>query len=436
MKKLNKSLTQLILVVMIVVAAIGIAKMMSLFRRSPEKKDKKVSPPLLNVIQVYPETLQMTVQGFGTVKPRMEVQVVPQVSGKVVECHPQLVNGGFFQADEPLVVIEQTDYTLAVESAAAAVAQAEVKVEQEKAEADVARQEWEKLHSDQQPESVLVLREPQIRNAQAQLSAAKARLAKAQLDLERTTITMPFDGRILQTFIDVGQFITAGAPIATVYRTDIVEIIVPLADAELEWFDLPLNGNHNNNSGGVPVEVFASFAGGEHSWQGQLVRTEGRIDPKSRMVHVVAQVADPFKSASSRPPLTPGMFVRVDIEGRQIENIYRLPRYAIRRGAEVWLARQKPPEESESTEDPETTESAVSEETDETMVQDLNTVPEIEYRLHIIKSVEIVRMDKEFAYIAAGLDEGDFVITSPLETVTDQMTINIIVDDETENQQE
>jgi multidrug resistance efflux pump len=109
----------------------------------------------MNAIQVYPETLQMTVQGFGTVKPRMEVQVVPQVSGKVIQCHPQLVNGGFFRAEEPLVVIEQTDYTLAVESADAAVAQAEVKVEQEKAEADVAHQEWEKLHPDKEPDSIL-----------------------------------------------------------------------------------------------------------------------------------------------------------------------------------------------------------------------------------------------------------------------------------------
>jgi multidrug efflux pump subunit AcrA (membrane-fusion protein) len=109
---------------MIVAVAIGIAKMMSSFRKELETKPPNVPAPLLNAIQVYPETLQMTVQGFGTVKPRMEVQVVPQVSGKVIQCHPQLVNGGFFRAEEPLVVIEQTDYTLAVESADAAVAQA------------------------------------------------------------------------------------------------------------------------------------------------------------------------------------------------------------------------------------------------------------------------------------------------------------------------
>jgi RND family efflux transporter MFP subunit len=399
MKKWRKVLVQFTLVVVIFVIAIGLAKMMSTLRRPPEKKPQQVSAPLLNAIQVYAESLQMTVRGFGTVKPRMEVQVVPQVSGKVIECHPQLVNGGFFNANEPLLLIEQTDYTLAVESAAAAVAQAEVKLEQEKAEADVAHQEWENLHPDKEPDSILVFREPQIRNAEAQLKAAQARLAKAELDLERTTVTMPFDGRVVQTNIDQGQFITAGAPVATVYRTDVVEIMVPLEDAELRWFDLPLDGNHNSDIAGTPVSVSASFAGGEYSWQGRLVRTEGQIDPKSRMVHVVAQVSDPFKTESSRPPLTPGMFVRVEIEGRQIESIYRLPRYAIRRGTEVWVA-------------------AGTHKTKKLTV----------------KPVDIVRMDRDFAYITTGLSEGDFVITSALATVTNDMAVRVQVDDQETNQ--
>jgi multidrug efflux pump subunit AcrA (membrane-fusion protein) len=147
------------------------------------------------------------------------------------------------------------------------------------------------------------------------------------------------------------------------------------------------------------VGVFASFAGGEHSWQGRLVRTEGRIDPKSRMVHVVAQVTDPFKPVSSRPPLTPGMFVRVDIEGREVKDIYRLPRYAIRRGREVWIA-------------------AGTEE-----IKTLTVHP-----------VEVVRMDKMFAYVAAGLNEGDLIITSALETVVNGMAVRVLADNPAENQ--
>jgi multidrug efflux pump subunit AcrA (membrane-fusion protein) len=164
----------------------------------------------------------------------------------------------------------------------------------------------------------------------------------------------------------------------------------------LAWFDVP----QNNNSGAeAKADIYSNFAGAEHHWQGQLVRTEGQIDPKSRMVHVVAQVTDPFKTESGRPPLVPGMFVRVDIQGKEVKSIFRLPRYAIRRGAEVWVARG-------------------SGETKE-----LAVLP-----------VEIIRMDRDFAYIDSGLDEGDFVITSALETVTDGMAIRIHVDDEAENQ--
>jgi RND family efflux transporter MFP subunit len=353
---------------------------------------------LLNAVPVSAESFQMTVQGFGTVQPRVQVQVVPQISGKVIECYPQLVNGGFFKADEPLVVIEQTDYRLAVESASAAVAQAEVQLEKEKAEADVAKKEWEKLRPGQQPDSVLVFRGPQIQSARAQLNAARAQLAKAELDLERTMIQMPFDGRVVSTNVDLGQFITAGSHIAMVYRTDLLEVAVPLEDSELAWFDVPLNGNGDASSV-TKADLYANFAGGEHHWEGQLVRTEGQIDPKSRMVHVVAQVKDPFKTKNSEPPLVPGMFVRVEIQGKEVKDIYRLPRYAIRQGTEVWVARG-------------------ADETKELVVQ----------------SVKIVRMDRDFAYVAAGLNEGDFVITSALETVTNGMAIRIHVDNEAEDQ--
>jgi RND family efflux transporter MFP subunit len=372
---------------------------------------------LLNAVPVSAESFQMTVQGFGTVQPRVQVQVVPQISGKVIECHPQLVNGGFFKANEALVVIEQADYELAVESAAAAVAQAEVQVEQEKAEADVAKKEWEKLRPGEQPDSVLVFREPQIRNAQAQLNAAKARLAKAELDLDRTRITMPFDGRVVSTNIDLGQFITTGSPIATVYRTDLLEVAVPLEDSELAWFDVPLNGNGDTSSV-TKADLHASFAGGEHHWKGQLVRTEGQIDPKSRMVHVVAQVKDPFKMKNSEPPLVPGMFVRVEIQGKEVRDVFRVPRYAVRNGNTVWLGQ-------EISEDNETVESDKNKEVAGAPPQPMTTA---KYELHI-QPVSIVRMDKQFAYVAEGLQDGDIVITSPLETVVDGMSIRVYKDD-------
>lgn len=410
MSKLQKTLTQLGLVILILVLGVAMAKVLIKMKKPPQKKEQVVLAPLLNAVAVSPDTTRMTVRGSGTVQARMEVQVVPQVSGKVVECNPQLVNGGFFKAHEPLVKIEQTDYTLAVESAAATVAQAEVQLEREKAEADVAKKEWQKLKPGEEPDSVLVFRGPQIRNARAQLKAAQARLAKAELDLERTTLKMPFDGRVVSTHIDIGQYITIGAPVATVYRTDIVEIVVPLEDSELAWFDVPMDGNGDSASKSfAAVDVFTNFAGSEHHWQGRLTRTEGRIDARSRMVHVVVQVDDPFKTKAGQPPLVPGMFVHVDIQGKQVTSLSRVPRYAIRNGNTVWLAVNESPSGNASAGD--------------TMKL-------------VIKPVKILRMDRTSAYVSEGLQAGDRVVTSPLETVTDGMAIRINMLERSENRQE
>lgn len=413
MSKTQRAWIQLGLVVGILAIAVIIAKTMVSLRKPPEKKPQAISAPLLNAQVVSSQNLQMTIQGYGTVEPRVDVQVVPQVSGKVIQCNPQFVNGGFFKTNEPLVMIEQTDYQLAVESAEAAVAQAEVQLEKEKAEADVAKKEWEKLRPGQQPDSVLVFRGPQIQSAQAQLNAARAQLAKAKLDLERTTIQMPFDGRVVSTNVDLGQFVTAGAPIATVYRTDLVEVVVPLEDSELAWFDMPLNGNTNNHSNAAAkVDVYSNFAGKQHHWKGQLVRTEGQIDPKSRMVHVVAQVDDPFEVEDGQPPLVPGMFVHVDIQGKEVQNIYRIPRYAIHKGSEVWVAvKRENPGSNEETANPQGS----------------------TFRTLKIRPVEVIRMDKNFAYVSKGLSDDDIIVTSPLETVTNGMLIRIHLQEQSES---
>ena len=424
MNKKQKTLYQLGLISAILVMAVLIAMVMLASKKPPEKKAKVISSPLLNGVPVSAESFQMTVQGFGTVRPRVMVQVVPQISGKVIKCHPQLVNGGFFKADEPLVVIEQADYKLAVESASAAVAQAEVQLEKEKAEADVAKKEWEKLRPGQQPDSVLVFRGPQIRSAQAQLNAAQAQLAKAELDLERTTIRMPFDGRVVSTNVDLGQFVTAGSHIAMVYRTDLVEVVVPLEDSELAWFDVPLNGDRVSDSE-TNADLYSNFAGGEYHWKARLVRMEGEIDPKSRMVHVVAEVKDPFRSIDSEPPLVPGMFVTVDIQGKEARDVFRVPRYAVRGGNTVWVAQEtlrndRPAERAEN---------------EESADGNFESVAAVTYQLHI-QPVKVIRLDKQYAYVAEGLQDGDVVITSPLETVTDGMAVRIYTENTSGSQEE
>ncbi|MCK5563965.1 MAG: efflux RND transporter periplasmic adaptor subunit [Planctomycetes bacterium] len=380
----NKKIFQLVLVIAILIFGVVVLKGLSALKKPPAKKARVVVVPLLNAITVEMQDIQMVVESFGTAQAKVQVQIIPQVSGKIVACHPDFVNGGFFSAGQSLVKIDPIDYELAVENAEAAVARSEVLVEREQSEGAIAAAEWAQLNEGQKPSSSLVLREPQIRQAKAELKAATAQLEKAKLNLKRTDVSVPFNGRISQESVDIGQYIMAGQSIATVYGTDAIEIIIPLEDEEMAWFDVPFSSN--GSKPGSKAVVMADFAGGEHTWAGRVVRTEGTVDQSSRMVNVVVEVADPFALSNGRPPLVPGMFIDVKIQGKKLTGVFRVPRYVVHNNDHVWVER--------------------------------------EGKLHIEK-VEIIRMDIKHAYIGSGLESDDVIITSPLDTVTDKMNVRV-----------
>ena len=393
--KLKKALIQIALVIIVLAGGVKFAKKLITSKKAPARKEIKQLAPLLSASVVYVEDIQVTIKGYGTVGPKAEVKVIPQVSGKVIACHPNFVNGGFFKAGQSLITIEPDDYRLAVEAAQAAVARDQVNLDMELAEAAVAKQEWADINPDKEPTSPLVLREPQIKDAKAQLQGSNAKLATAKLKLKRTVISMPFDGRIAEENVDIGQYLMAGQAIATVYSTDSVEIVVPLEDHELQWFKVSMGYVSGKASGDdlAQAVVSADFAGKIHTWSGSVVRTEGTIDPASRMVNVVAEVKNPFKISNSRPPLVPGMFVEVDIAGKVMKNTIRIPRHAVRNGDQVWTA----------------------------VNGTLN-----------IQQVKIARNDKEYAYVTSGLDDGAVIVTSSLDTAIDGMKIRTQLAEETE----
>jgi len=292
---------QLFLALLILAAGVGGYVGLSKMRKRPPQVQREVAAPLVAVQAVKAEDTEMIVSGYGTVQPRFEVNIVPQVAGIVVQCHANFVNGGFFQAGEPLIVIDPRDYKLAVENAGSAVATAQVRLDQERAEGAVARQEWNQLHPNEEPSSPLVVRQPQIRQAEALLQAATAQLAKANLDLERTTIAMPFPGRITQKSVDVGQYVTPGQSVAAVYSTEVVEIVIPLEDRELAWFEAPMgqsNGTTGNESSSEAT-VRADFEGTRHAWKGRVVRTQGKIDPCRGWLRLLWRCKSRLKSAKA-----------------------------------------------------------------------------------------------------------------------------------------
>ena len=393
-------LLELLLAVALIAVAIVAAYLLIKYRKPPQREEPIVLAPLVEVEQLAVQDIQMIVRGYGTVSPRVEVEIVPEVPGKVVHVHPLLKAGGLIRANEEIIHIEPRDYELAVQQADAAVAEAQVRLDTEKAEADVARKEWEQLHPNTEPSSPLVLRDPQIRRAQASLKSAKAQLATANLRLERTTLSFSFDVLIMNERVDLGQYVVVGQSLGSAYGIEAVEIEVPLEDDELAWFDVfdstaQLNGNGTAGKSST-AQVKANFGGAEHVWQGHVVRTTGQVDRTSRMVSVVVEVTNPFDTTGGRPPLLPGVFAEVLIEGKVLKNAVAVPRDAVRESNKVW---------------------AVEED-----------------RLHI-KTLEIARADKDFAYAISGLEEAEQIVVSSLDLVTEGMALRTQAEEVAESTQ-
>jgi RND family efflux transporter MFP subunit len=389
-KKMPSGRVQALLALGIVIVGVLIALVFIKFKKTPQRKEQEILAPLVKVERLDRRDIQMVIRGYGTVSPSVQVEIVPQVSGKVVWVNPQFKAGGFIRRDEQILKIDPRDYDLAVRQADAAVAEAQVKLDLERAEAKVAREEWRQLNPDKEPTSPLVFREPQIRQTQAKLESANAGLATANLNLERTQLTLPIDALVMSEKVDLGQYVMIGQSVGVAYGIESMEIEVPLEDRELAWFDIPdnavsVNGTEGSAKGPI-ARVKADFAGAEHIWRGRVVRTTGQVDRTSRLISVVVEVPEPFKLSDSRPPLLPGMFVEVLIEGNILKNAIAVPRDAMRNSNEVWVAEDD--------------------------------------QLHI-QTLDIVRADRDFAYARSGLDDGDMIVISSLDTVIEGMRVRI-----------
>ena len=279
---------------------------------------------------VKAENTQVVVRTHGTVTPRTEIELVPEVSGRVTWVSPSLWAGRFFDEGEELIKIDLRDFELEVTRARADVARAKVTLALEEAEAEASRKEWAKLNPDREA-TALVLREPQLAQAEAEVASAEAILEKAMRDRDRTTLTAPFAGRIRSKRVDQGQYVTAGVAIAELYAVDFAEVRLPLADEELEFLDLPLD-RRDANVPGPEVALSALFAGRMQNWKGSIVRVEGEIDAATRMVHAVARIRDPYDRSGQRggAPLASGMFVNAEIQGVELTDVIGVPRDAIR----------------------------------------------------------------------------------------------------------
>lgn len=315
----------------LLVLAVGIAAGVLLMATGPEVERIPLvqSPPVVETLVVAPEDYQVTVHSQGTVVPRTQSTLIPEVAGRIVAIGENFRSGGSFRAGETLFRIAADDYRNAIIIARADLARARLALAQERALAQHALEDWEKLgRSD--PPSDLTLHKPQVASATAELAAAEARLQQAERNLARTEIRAPYAGRILEKAVDVGQYVAPGTVAATLYATDTAEVRLPLTDAQLALVTLPDGGGQQ-----APVTLSAGIGNTRHQWQGRLVRTDGAIDTASRQLFVVAQIDRPFAPVGTTPGLKIGQFVEAEILGQRLAGVFVLPRVAVEAGDEV-----------------------------------------------------------------------------------------------------
>jgi RND family efflux transporter MFP subunit len=307
-----------------------------------------VAPPVVDVVMADPAVQSLSVETQGTVRPLREIKLVSQVGGRVEFVSPRFALGGFFAAHEPLVKVEDVDYQFAIARAESLVAAAKQRVAEEQGRALQAKREWRNLGSEQA--NALFLRKPQLASAQAALKASEADLAAAQLDLSRTSTSAPFNGRISEKYVDIGQFVAPGTAIATVYDTDVAQVRLPLTDRQVALLDLPLYYDQESTDAlsGADVQLRTRFANKAWEWEGRLVRTDASIDVDSRVVYAVVEIENPFARdpETERPPLSPGLFVNATISGRSLPQVTQLPRSALRSDGSVMIVDSKQRAES------------------------------------------------------------------------------------------
>jgi len=378
--------------VTIILVVMGVAGMRALTASKAELEKRKPSAPipLVRTIGVTVGPHVVTVRGEGTVRPLQEIQLVPEVDGKVVDVSPALVDGGEFRKGEVLLCIDPVDYQLAVTLAEAKVKDAESNLQLAEEEAAAAEEEWLVLYNgnpeaDLEPPP-LVAKEPQLAAAQARLAANRADLRKAQLNLERTQLVAPFDGRVSQENVDLGQYVSPGQPLATLYSTEAAEVVIPLEDESLFWFHVP--GFTDGQGPGSPATVRVSIGGRDLAWAGTVVRAEGRLDERTRMINVIVRVDKPY---ITRPPLAMGLFVTVEIEGRDLPAAAVIPRPALHEDDVVWVVDE-------------------------------------ENRLRFRK-VDVARVQGGQVVVQAGLKDGERVVITPLKAVTHGMAVRKVLEE-------
>jgi RND family efflux transporter MFP subunit len=361
---------RILLILGILLGAVAVFAVLTSLREPPAKKEAEVLAPLVEVLELQPMTTAFRIDSQGTVRPRTQTTLSSEVSGTIVEISPKWIAGGVFAAGEVLLRIDPSNYGVAVDQAKALVRQRQI-------EFDGA----EKLLSQG------YRAEAEHASAAAALASAKAELVRANRNLERTYIRLPYDGMVRSKDADLGQFVSPGTRLGVVFATDEAEVRLPLTDQDLRFLDLPgaTDISKTGSGDGPEVTLAATRRGEVQTWAARIARTEGVIDENSRVTYAVATIEDPYRLEQDGEVLPIGTFVRASISGIALEGVFRVPRSALRGADELLFARA-----------------------DDTVE---------------IRRVTVLRSEGEEAYIKDNVAPGDRLILTALESPVNGMSI-------------
>lgn len=376
------------------ILAVGVVGMLILIglKPDPPKDEPVVQTPIVEVVNVTASSGHLTISGNGTVTAARNVNLSAEVPGKIVHVSTSYVVGGVFKQGDMLLQIDPSDYENAVAVAEAEVTRRSLEVELAEEESAIARDEWERLQrreGDVEDASrtelgSLVLREPQLKLAEAERKSAEARLDDAASRLQRTVIKAPFNGRMKTKLAEVGQYVAPGGVVASFYGTDHAEIDVALTAEQAflieDLFSAEASGQR------ASARVMARYGQERFTWEAYVHRINGSLDAATRTFQVIVRVDNPYRATTNRPPLLVGTYVDVEIEGRSVDTYFVVPRNALRENNQVWLV--------------------------------------IDGRLEM-RLVKVLQYVQDRIVVDKGLAEGDQVIVSALSVVADGMSVRV-----------
>ena len=370
---MNKSKSQLMIIACVgVVTAAAFAALYLLRPTAPvEKIQERVER--LEVITAKKMDVFPTVNTQAVVESSLNINIKSQVSGQVVYTSPRFESGGIFDTGEVIMRIDPSDYELALIQAEVNVAKAQQTLSVELEQTDLAKIDWEKYGQGEATD--LVLRIPQLREAEAGLKGAQANYDTQRIRLERTAIKAPFPLMIDQKQVDLGQIVSVNQDLVKVFGTEEAEIRMPLSQKQLDLLNV-------RNVGILPEEKVLNVKVRDLTredgvvWDAQILRLDGSVDRKSRVYYAVATIYDPIniKYEKETPPLLPCVFVNLEFFGPKISNVFKVPAMAMRDDDNIFIYADN--------------------------------------KL-ITKRVEILDRDQSFITIKSGINEGDYIVPKP-----------------------